>query len=125
MVNFFGNQDFLMPLYDWLGIDFLPFHAMSSSNTMTLVLLSVSFGAMLLLMSIFVSTFYKFKLKEYAKAIASPNGLAGLIFYGYILVGIAGGMLLQIPGLFSIIPIILFIGIPVILMFLQEPIRQA
>lgn len=122
--EFFGNQEFLMPLYDWLGIDFLPFHAMSSSNTMTLVLLSVSFGAMLLLMSIFVSTFYKFKLKEYAKAIASPNGLAGLIFYGYILFGIAGGMLLQIPGLFSIIPILLFIGIPVVLMFLQEPIER-
>jgi len=122
--EFFGNQDFLMPLYDMLGISFLPFHAMSNENTMTLVLMSVGFGALLLLMSISVSTFYKFKLKEYAKAITSPNGLAGLIFYGYIVFGVVATMLLGVQGLFSIIPIILLIIVPVLLMFLQEPLER-
>ncbi|HHX76399.1 MAG TPA: V-type ATP synthase subunit I, partial [Acholeplasmataceae bacterium] len=122
--EFFGNQEFLKPLYEWLGISWLPFHAMDSANTMTLVLLAVGFGALLLLLSIGVGTFYKFKQKHYAQAVCSPNGLAGFIFYGYVLVAILGLMILGIPGLLSIIPMICFIVIPVILMFLQEPIER-
>ena len=122
--EFFGNQEFLKPLYEWLGISWLPFHAMDSANTMTLVLLAVGFGALLLLLSIGVGTFYKFKQKHYAQAICSPNGLAGFIFYGYVLVAILGLMILGIPEILSIIPIILFIVIPVLLMFLQEPIER-
>lgn len=122
--EFFGNQDVLMPLYDFLGISFLPFHAMSSEHTMTLVLMAVGFGALLLLMSIGVNTFYKFKLKDYARALFSPNGLAGLMFYGYIVFGAVGTLALGIQGLFSIIPLLLFIIIPVFLMFLQEPLER-
>ncbi|WP_035357555.1 V-type ATP synthase subunit I [Acholeplasma granularum] len=122
--EFFGNQSFLMPLYDKLGISFLPFHAMSGGNTMTLVLMSVGLGALLLIMSIGVGTYYKFKAKDYAQAICSPNGVSGFLFYGYILFGIVGTMLLQIKGLFSIVPVILLIVIPIILIFLQEPIHR-
>src|SRR5690606_33964970 len=45
-------------------------------------------------------------------------------FYGYILVGIGAQMLFGIESLFSIIPIILLIVIPVILIFLKEPIER-
>lgn len=83
-----------MLFYDWLGLDFLLFYVMLFSNMMIFVLFSVSFGVMLFLMLIFVSIFYKFKFKEYVKVIVLFNGLVGFIFYGYILFGIVGGMLL-------------------------------
>ncbi|MFA7417663.1 MAG: hypothetical protein WCZ19_03885, partial [Acholeplasma sp.] len=45
-------------------------------------------------------------------------------FYGYIVFGVVATMLLGVQGLFSIIPIILLIIVPVLLMFLQEPLER-
>ena len=125
--EFFGNAHVLTPLYDFLGqfgITFLPFHPMDSHNTMTLLLTAVGLGAALILVSIIVNTYFKFKHKDYAQAICSPNGVSGLLFYGYILVGILFEMLLGIQGFFSIIPIILLIIVPILLIFLKEPIER-
>ncbi len=125
--EFFGNAHVLSPLYDWLkgfGITFLPFHPMDNHNTMTLLLGAVALGSLFILVSIITNTYFNFRKKNYAEAICSPNGVSGLLFYGYILLGIGGQMLFGWTDMFSIIPIILLIIIPVLLIFLKEPIER-
>src|SRR5690606_18802083 len=73
--EFFGTEDFLHPLYEWLhgfGISFLPFHPMDNANTMPLLLITIGLGSMIILTSIAINTVYKFKHKDYAEAICSP-----------------------------------------------------
>lgn len=123
--EFFGTEDFLHPLYEWLhgfGISFLPFHPMDNANTMPLLLITIGLGSMIILTSIAINTVYKFKHKDYAEAICSPNGVSGLLFYGFVLAGIA----LMTTGInvFNIVTIILLIVIPIILIFLKEPLHR-
>jgi V/A-type H+-transporting ATPase subunit I len=77
---------------------------------------------MILLTSIAINTVFKFKHKDYAEAICSPIGVSGLLFYGFVLAGIA---LMTIGiNVFNIVTIILLIVIPILLIFLKEPLHR-
>ncbi len=125
--EFFGNETFLEPLYEWLhhiGITFLPYHPMDTSNTMGLLLSTVAIGIGFIMTAMVVNIMFKFKHKEYADAICSPNGISGLLFYGFILLGILLEMVLGIPNVFNPITIILLILLPIVLIFLREPLHR-
>ncbi|HLT00199.1 MAG TPA: V-type ATPase 116kDa subunit family protein [Acholeplasma sp.] len=120
----FGNEEILHHFYHELGISFLPFVPMSPSNTMTLLLATVGLGSAFLLISMVINTMFKFKHKEYALAICSPNGISGILFYGFVLIGIVLEMGLGISGVFNFITIPILILIPIILIFLKEPLER-
>lgn len=124
----FGQTSFLEPFYHWLsgifGRDIHPIHAMDNSVTMTLLIATVGIGAVILLTAIIINTVAKFKTKHYAAALFSSNGISGLVFYGFILTGIVLQMLFGIPNVFNPVTIILFIVIPIMLIFFKEPLER-
>jgi len=124
----FGQTGFLKPFYLWLsdifGREIHPIHAMDNSMTMNLLLATVGVGSTIILTAIIINTYAKFKTKKYADALFSSNGLSGLVFYGFIMVGIVLQMLLGFQNVFNPVTIILFIVIPIILIFLKEPLER-
>jgi len=119
----FGNEEILHHFYqEILHIDFLPFVAMDPSNTMTLLFIAIGLGAIILFTAIILNTIYKFKKKDYAEAICSPNGVSGMILYGFTLTTIV--MMVLGINILNIFTVLTFIVIPVILIFFKEPIHR-
>ncbi|MBN2504020.1 MAG: V-type ATP synthase subunit I [Bacilli bacterium] len=120
----FGNEELLDPFYiNVLGLSGKPIHVMDSDFTMTLLILAVLIGAMLILMSIAINISIKFKKKQYAEMVLSHNGIAGMIFYLFIGGGLIAQMMYQIK-VFNTLTIILFAVIPLLLVFLKEPLER-
>lgn len=120
--SFFGNEEFLLPIYTkWLGLADKPIHIMESSFTMNLLIATVAIGAVLILSAIITNIYVRLRNKEYGQAIFSSNGIMGLLFYGFILIGVAINMLYGI-AVFTPLSIIFLIIVPVIGIFLKEPI---
>ncbi len=120
--SFFGNEEILTPFYtNLLGLAGKPIHIMDSNFTMNLLISTVLIGSVLILSAIITNIYVRFRNKEYGEAIFSSNGIFGFMFYGFILVGIVLNMLLGIQ-VFNIVTIILLLVIPVIGIFLKEPI---
>lgn len=119
----FGNEELLNPLYHALGFDHKPIHVMDSNFTMTLLITAIALGALLIVISMILNIVTLLKKKRYAELIASHNGIAGLMLYGFILVGVALQFGLQIP-VFNTVTLILFIGLPMILIFFKEPLER-
>ncbi|MCD4826859.1 MAG: hypothetical protein K8Q99_03680 [Acholeplasmataceae bacterium] len=119
----FGNEELLNPLYHALGFDHKPIHVMDSEFTMTLLIAAIAIGALLIVIAMILNIITLIKKKHYAELIASHNGIAGLILYGFILVGVALQFGLQI-AVFNTITLLLFIGIPMVLIFFKEPLER-
>ncbi len=120
--SIFGNEEVLHELYKGWGISFLPFNPMNSDNTMPLLIVAIGLGALLILISMIFNMVSAVKKKKYAELFFSHNGLAGFIFYSFLVSGIA----LNFIGIsiFNPITIIVMIGIPLVLIFLKEPLSR-
>ena len=105
----FGNEEILVPM----------FHAMSSENTMTLLIAAICLGIVLIIVSMSFNVVLSFKKKNYGEAILSQNGICGLVFYISVL-GIVIDMFAGI-GFVNIVYILLLIALPLFLIFLKEP----
>ncbi len=113
--SYFGYEEFTTPL----------FHVMDSNNVMTLLGAAIGIGIVLILISIGCNIFLNIKHKHYAELICSHNGIAGLIFYIAVLALVGNMMLglnLPVGGTFYILALIV---VPVVLIFLKEPIEHA
>jgi V/A-type H+-transporting ATPase subunit I len=122
--EFFGNETILTPFFtDVLGLPGKPIHIMDPEFTMTLLIGAIGIGVLLILMSIVINIITKLKKHHVVEAICSHNGVAGLLFYSYLLAGVAWNMLFQ-QSIFTTPLLILFIGIPVVLIFLKEPLER-
>lgn len=119
----FGNEVWLEELYHHFHIPFLPLRVMDSEFTMTLLLAAIGIGVILILISMVFSMISAFKKKDYAALFFSHNGLAGFIFYSFIISGASLLIGFQ-TSIFNIVTIISFIVIPVILIFLKEPLHR-
>lgn len=113
----FGFEDWLDPMYKKLGISFLPFKAMEQTNTVLIG--AIALGIILIVISIILNIIVGLKNKDYERAVFGNNGFVGLIFFLGLLVGIAG-LLINI-NIFSPVYIICILVIPLIIMFLREP----
>ncbi|MFA5006242.1 MAG: V-type ATPase 116kDa subunit family protein [Candidatus Izemoplasmatales bacterium] len=122
--SFFGNEELLTPLFtDVLGLAKKPIEVMDSAFTMTLLIAAVGIGAVLIILSMAMGVYTNLRRKHYATAFFSSNGLAGLVFYGYLLAGLA----LSVAGIANLlVPALMipFLGIPLVLIFLKEPIER-
>ncbi len=123
--SFFGIEDFLTPFYTQvLGMADKPIKVMDSDFTMTLLIAAIALGALLIVISMILNIITLIKRKHYAELIASHNGFSGLILYGFILVGAALQLGLGI-SIFNIFTILGFAVIPLVLIFLKEPLERA
>ena len=58
-----------------------------------------------------------------SKALFGPNGIAGLVFYATLCIGIASIFVLNV-NIFNIFTILFLIVVPIVLMFLAEPLGK-
>lgn len=120
----FGNEEILTPFYtDVLGLSGKPIHVMDPNFTMTLLLSAIAIGSVLIMATIGINIYVNWKNKHYGEMIMSHNGIAGLFMYTFVLGG-AGLMLGGIFNPFNTVTLILFVAIPLLLMFLKEPIER-
>lgn len=124
----FGEETLLNPVHQSLfGVREKLFDVMASDSTMLLLISAVGIGAVLILITMVINIYLNFKRKETAEALFSQNGVAGFVFYAYVLLFIvnfaAPGLLPFDPG--NKILMFLFIGLPLVLFFMKEPLASA
>lgn len=113
----FGYEELLDPVYERLGISFLPIKVMD--NVAPILVATIALGVLLIMISILINIVSGVKNKDYESALFSNNGIAGLVFFGSILGGLVGTLLGV--KVFSVLYVLLLIVLPLILMFMREP----
>ena len=105
------------PFYEALGITFLPFKIMD--NVTTILVGAISLGVLIMIISILINIIIGIKNKKSEDALFGNNGVAGLVFFGSILVGAIG----TFSGIkiFTTSYVIFLIVLPLVAMFLREP----
>ena len=117
----FGFEDWLDPVYESMGITFLPLHAME--NTSLIIFGAVGIGAAIIVISMLINIIVQLKQRNYEEAVFGNNGLAGLTFFS--------GLLLIVVGIltgrsFATAPVIIcMLVLPLLLMFFREPLGHA
>jgi len=122
--SFFGNEEILTPIFtNWFGFTGKPIDIMDSTFTMTLLMATVGLGSILILCSMLLNMWIAIRKKNYAELIFSHNGIAGMTFYLYLIVG----LVLSIAGVGSIFNIwtIMFLGIlPLLMIVMKQPLER-
>lgn len=113
----FGYEELLDPVYEKLGISFLPIKVMD--NVAPILVATIALGVLLIMISILINIVSGIKNKDYESALFSNNGIAGLVFFGSILGGLVGTLLGV--KVFSVPYVLLLIVLPLVLMFMREP----
>jgi V/A-type H+-transporting ATPase subunit I len=113
----FGYEEALDPVYEALGITFLPFRIMS--NVTTILVGAIALGVVIMIISILINIITGIKNKQYEDALFSNNGVAGLIFFGSILIGAVATLLGH--HIVNAAYVLILIILPLVAMFLREP----
>lgn len=122
--SLFGNEEILIPVFqNVFGLMDKPIHVMDADFTMTLLISAIGIGVFLIIVAMIISIYIKAKHKHYIEMIMSHNGIAGLIFYTYLLSALGLSMGFQIDILTPVFTIP-FIGIPLLLIFFKEPFER-
>ena len=120
----FGYEDLLNPLYQKVfGLESKPIHLLDGGTTGTLLLVAVAIGAVIIVASILLNIYSSLRKRDFERALFGPNGVAGLVFYVFLLAGLAL-MIFSGINLFNPATIILCIVLPLVLMFLKEPLGK-
>ncbi|MGN0642134.1 MAG: V-type ATP synthase subunit I [Huintestinicola sp.] len=117
----FGYEELLDPMYESLGIGFLPFKAME--NITTVLFAAIGLGIVFILISIIINIVMGFKEKNYTRAVFSNNGIAGLVFFSALLLLVLG-MFTDMISVGGPVYIICFIVLPLLIMFFREPLGE-
>lgn len=115
----FGFEHLLDGLWRALGLEGKPIEVMAPETINLLLVGAVVFGSFIIVTSITINIVMGLKTRDWDRAVFSQNGIAGLVFYLTILLGVLCTML----GLefFSPVSIGLGIVLPVLVMFFREP----
>lgn len=117
----FGYEHLLDPLYQKLfGLPGKPIEVMESTNM--LLIGTVGIGVVLIILTIGINIVLGIKHKEFERAFFGANGLAGLVLY----VSIVLAVVLMVSNINVLNPvfIILCIVLPLVLMFLRQPLSK-
>ncbi len=120
----FGFEHLLDPMYNKLfGLHEKPIEVMESSWTMTIIYSAVGIGMVLVVVAMCLNIYSSFKRKDIGNALFGVNGVCGLVFYSAIVVWLVSSMMLSI-NVISPLYVILLIILPLILVFLREPLSK-
>jgi V/A-type H+-transporting ATPase subunit I len=119
--SFFGYEDLLTPIHEALfHTDGKLFDVMANENTMTLLMGALVIGAVLIVCSQCLNIWNNARQKKWEEVLFSQNGIAGLIFYGYLIVA-AGMSLAGLGNLFTAPLVIVCIVLPCVCFLMKEP----
>jgi len=120
----FGFEEALNPMYKALfGMSEKPISVMQPATTNTIIYLAVGIGIFLVSLAIILNIIVSFKMKDKENAVFGNNGLAGLVFYVSVVAALISQMMLGVK-LTNPIYILFLIAIPLLLIFLKEPLGK-
>lgn len=109
--SIFGFEDVLPHI--WLN---------PMENVMTVLLTAVAFGSVLIIIAMIINIINGIKAKDVEKIFFDTNGAAGLVFYLVVLVCVV--LVATGHALPAGIVLAIFLGIPLIMIFLREPLTH-
>jgi len=119
--SLFGNEEILIPLFtNVFGFNDKLIHIMDPDFTMTLLISTVALGSLIIVISMILNMIINIRKKNYAELFFSHNGVAGFIFYIFILAAVVG----KLTGSFDVlgsIMIVLFIVLPLSMVVMKHP----
>lgn len=120
----FGLEHLLDPLYKAVfGWEEKPIEVMDSSMATNILLASVGVGLLLIVISMLLNIYSSTRQRNWESALFSASGVAGLVFYLSLIIGCVAQFLLGVPVM-NAAYILLLIVLPLILMFLREPLGK-
>lgn len=120
----FGYEDLLNPIHQKLfHVREKLFDVMANSNTMTLLIGALIIGVVLIVCSMTINIVNNLRHKKLGEVLFSQNGIAGLVFYLYVIIA-AGLKLMGGANLFHVQFVIPFILVPVFCFLMKEPLTN-
>ena len=116
----FGLEELLDPVYESLGITFLPFKTIANINTV--LYSAIGIGVALIVIAIIVNIIQGFRTHDFERALFTNNGLAGLVFYVSLLLMLVGGTVGIKAG--GPVYVLCLIVLPLVIMFIHEPLGE-
>ena len=114
----FGFEHLLDPMYQALGFEEKPFEVMHNTNT--IIVSAIGIGVVLLIIAMTLNVYTSLRQRNIGRALFSQSGVAGIVFYGSLVFGLAGTMFLG-WNVFSLPYILGLIVLPFLLIFFDEP----
>ncbi len=120
----FGFEEFLNPVYKALfGIDGKLVEVMEPETINMIIYGSVALGFIAIAISMLLNIVSSFRRHDMESALFGANGISGFVFYVSLVAGLVCTMFLNIP-IMNTAYIIGLIAIPLILMFMREPLGR-
>ncbi len=117
----FGYENMLNPLYHALfGLEEKPIEVMEPASTNMIIYAAVGIGCLLLIIAMGINIYSCFRRRDIGQAIFGSNGIAGLVLYLALVVGLVGQLVLNV-AILTPLYIIFLIGVPLVCLFLSEP----
>lgn len=119
----FGFEHLLDPVFHFMGFLEKPIDVFESNTTNMLLVSVLGLGILIIVITIIMNMVLNLRKKEYENVFFSNNGLAGLIFY----IGVVAAVVLLMGSginILSPIFILLVIVLPLLLIFLKEPLGK-
>ncbi len=107
----FGFEDWIDPI--WLS---------PRENVMTVLFTAVGFGVFLIIFAMLINIVNSIRAKDWGKVLFDTNGVAGLLFYGALIVSVL--LIFTGHALPGTIILIIFFGLPLLLLFFKEPLTH-
>lgn len=99
------------------------FKVLEDGNAMNILMVSVAIGVVLLLICMVFNVINGVRQRDLKKIFFSPNGVAGILFFGGIVFG-AVSLALWGNNVFSLPYILIFVGLPLFCIFAAEPLTK-
>ena len=120
----FGFEELLNPVYKAMfGLDNKPVEVMDGDTTMLLIFGAVGIGVVLLMIAMLLNIISCLKRRDVGGALFGVNGVAGLIFYSALVIGLVCSMVLGIQ-IMNTAYILGLIVLPLLLIFFREPLSK-
>lgn len=116
----FGFEHVLDPFFRMLGYSEKPIEVMASENTGRIIMMAISVGILLLIMSMLLNVYTSFRQKDYGRALFGTSGIAGIIFYSALVFGLLIEIFLGIHVM-TLWYILGLIVLPFLFVFFAEP----
>ncbi|MGI5893128.1 MAG: V-type ATP synthase subunit I [Candidatus Merdivicinus sp.] len=119
----FGLEHLLDPVFHAMGFAEKPIEVFDGQTTNILLIAAIGVGVCSIAVAMLINIYLGFKYKNLAKAVFGQNGIAGMMLYlGAI--GAAALLLLFQVNVLNPVFVIIFIVIPILCMFFQEPLAK-
>lgn len=117
----FGFEHVLDPVYKAIGMDGKPVEVMESATM--LLIMAITIGVVLICCAMFLNMYSAIRRRDFENGIFGANGVAGFVFYASLIGALVCEIVLQIH-IVNLAYILCLIVLPLILMFLREPLGR-